>query len=404
MRLRLACGLAVCFACGSSDGASPPVADAGPPGLQRIATIAGKNGESGFADGDASTVARLAYPEGLLLDPAHTHLYIADVNNHAIRRLELATSKLTTVAGVGTFRGSNDTAPGAPARLHTPRNLVFDPSGTGIYFTDTGNYVIRRLDLASGSVTTLFGKPGAPGTTDGIGAAARFGASGTFSPWGGGLAIDTTANRMYVADSANQTIRAIDLATAEVKTIAGQVGVPGSADGIGLAASFNKPSGLALDGRGGLYVTEANNIDIRRIDLATMLVSTVAGKAPANPRHFCENISPVLPPECGANDAPVGRDARFRFPFGVAPDGKGSFYVVDSHNDLVRHFDTASTAVTTVAGVQRETLDDFPRPSEETTASQPGTFSHPSHAAFLPPNVLFVADRSASCIRRVELR
>jgi sugar lactone lactonase YvrE len=397
---------------GEGADAGEPVHVGPPPPPARILTIAGKNSEeSAFADGDAAD-ARFALPEGLVLDATGENLFIADMNNHAIRRLELGTMKVTTVAGVGTHRGSNDTSDEGgfqPARLHTPRNLVLDPSGTSLYFTDTGNYVIRRLDLPTAKVTTVFGKSGEQGAADGVGNDARFGRSGFGNPWGGGMVIDSTTDParpvMYVADSGNSTIRSIDLTTREVKTIAGEVGVAGFADGMGLTAKFNKPSGLVLDGKGKLFVTEANNIDIRQIDLATMAVTTVAGKAPGQPNHFCENISPVQPPECGAADSTTGIEARFRFPFGVAPDQKGGFYLVDSHNNLIRHFDMTSTAVATVAGVQKELLDDIPHASAESSSSPTryGTFWHPTHVAFKAPNILFVADRSANCIRRVEL-
>lgn len=397
-----------------ADGSAPaPGNEAGAPPRKpaTIMTIAGKNSaQPGFADGDAKSTARFDAPEGLALDPTGNQLYVADSFNHAIRHLDLLTNKVTTVAGVGGKKGSNDTTTDAgggfvPARLDTPRNLVFDPSGKSLYFTDTGNFVIRRLDLAGYKVTTVFGKAGFPGTADGSGGDARFGKMG--QPWGGGMVIDAKTDPqhpiLYVADSANQTIRAIDLTTREVKTIVGQAGVAGFADGTGLEAKLNKPAGVALDGAGNLYVVEANNLGIRRIDLTTKKVVLVAGKAPANPNQFCENVSPVIPPECGWVDASKGTDARFRFPFGVAPDEKGGMFMLDSHNNVVRHFDMRTTAVTTVAGVQREVLDDIPHESHDTTADEPGTFWHPSHVAFKGPNVLFVADRSANCIRRVEL-
>ncbi len=395
-------------ACGESATPAPDAQPTPPPA--KIVTIAGENSaESGYVDGDART-ARFSAPEGLVLDLAGENLYIADSGNHAIRRLELATMQVTTIAGIGTVRGSNDTSGtgGArtAARLNNPRNLVLDPAGTSLYFTDTGNYVIRRLDLTTLEVTTVFGTATKAGTTDGVGTAARFATEGPFGPWPGGMVIDARSSGqpvMYVADSPNQTIRSIDLTTREVKTIAGQAGVLGAANGTGHDATFNKPTGLAIDGAGALYVAEANNIDIRRIDLATTEVTTVAGKAPADPRQFCENISPVLPPECGSADARLGIDARFRFLYGVAPDGAGGFFVVDSHNNLIRRFDMATTAVTTVAGVQATLLDDIPHASIDSSDGVHGTFWHPSHAVAATPTLLYVADRSANCIRQVEL-
>lgn len=397
----------------AADGPGSQV-DAGPdahdPAATAVTTIAGKNAaQPGFADGDATAGALFDAPEGLALGPTGDQLYVADSNNHAIRHINLVTKKVTTVAGVGKNAGSNDTSGtgGAfvPAHLDMPRNLLFDEAGQSIYFTDTGNFVIRKLDLAGFKVTTLFGKTGVPGTDDGIGALARFGRAG--QPWAGGMVIDSKTDpqrpMMYLTDTANQTVRSIDLVTNEVKTIAGQAGVAGWGDGVGTAAKFNKPNGLALDGAGHLFVVESNNLDIRKIDLATKSVVTVAGKAPADPNQVCENISPVQPPECGWIDSKNGPDARFRFPFGVTLDGTGGMFLVDSHNDVIRRFDMATTAVTTVAGVQRTILDDIPHASTDSAPGQPGTFWHPSHAIFKAPNVLFVADRSANCVRRVDL-
>jgi sugar lactone lactonase YvrE len=385
-----------------------PTYDAGVPTATSVVTIAGKNSATpGFADGDATGGALFNAPEGLALDASDDQLYVADSFNHVIRHVNLVTKKVTTVAGVGTKNGFNDTSTDGggnfvPAHLDTPRNLLFTTDGASLWFTDTSNFVIRKLDLQAGfKVTTVFGKAGVPGTTDGAYGNARFGKFG--QPWAGGMVIDASTNTMYLTDSANQTVRAIDLASGNVTTIAGQAGVAGWADGVGTAAKFNKPNGLALDGKGSLYVVESNNIDIRKIDIATKNVVTVAGKAPNDPTHVCENISPVQPPECGWVDAPNGLDARFRFPFGVALDGAGGMFLVDSHNDVIRRFDMTTTAVATVAGVQKTILDDIPHASEDSAPGQPGTFWHPSHVVMKGPSALIVADRSANCIRLVEL-
>ncbi len=365
-----------------------------------IETIAGENSDrAGFADG-LGTAARFAAPEGLALDAAGRYLYIADSNNHTIRRLEVATHEVITVAGVGGEHGAGDGDLSSPARFDTPRNLALSSDGATLFVTDVGNYVIRSIDIASPSftVTTSFGTATIPGSSDGVGLAAQFGRTGFTTPWTGGLAID--GDTLYVADSGNQTIRQIDLVTREVVTIAGIVGMAGARDGDAAQALFHKPAGLLAD-RGAVWITEANNIDVRLLDRGK--VSTLAGNAPDDPRLFCENISPELPPECGWLDAPVGVDARFRFPFGVTSDGAGGMFVVDSHSNVIRHVDLETTAVTTVAGVASELLDDIPRASTDSTELAPGTFSHPTHVAFAPPDTLFVSDRSANCIRRVVL-
>ncbi len=371
-----------------------------------IVTYAGANSDfAGAADGPLAA-SRFDMPEGMLIDRARNLMYVADSNNHTIRQIDLVAETVTTIAGVPRERGSNDTtmAGGAvvPARLSLPRNLVLAPDGGSLYFTDTSNYIIRKLDLATRAVTTEYGDRGTPGIDDGVGTAARFG-QGAFFPWGGGLVIDASAPAapvMYVADSANQTIRAIDLVTDQVTTIAGRALVAGAMDGPAAMATFNKPAGLALVGRR-LYIAEANNLDLRVLDLDAMTVSTVAGKAPADPGTFCENVSPRLPPECEATDAANGRDARFRFPFGVDLDGAGGLLIADSHNNLIRRVDLATTAVTTVAGTQSTVLDDFPRASVDSSATEVGTLSHPSHVVALDATTMFVSDRSANCIRKV---
>ncbi len=364
----------------------------------RISTVAGANTDQpGLVDGPAAD-ARFAYPEGLALDAAANILYIADGGSHTVRKLDLASGLVTTIAGMG-YPGSG------PGFLEYPRNLALTPDGTGLYITDTGNHVIRHLDLATNELTTAFGTLGTPGFADGVGTQAIFG-GGAFRPWSGGMVIDpspATGPVMYVADSGNEVIRAIDLTTATVTTIAGTVGVRGAVDGAGAGATFNKPAGLAIGAPGVLLIAEANNLVLRALDLATHEVTTVAGRAPSNPDHYCENISPVLPPECGDTDAPRGVDARFRFPFGIVADDTGGTFVVDSHSNAIRHYDGATTAVSTVAGVPSEVLDDLPRASKDSSPLAAGTFSHPSHVAFLPPNQLFVSDRSANCIRLIEL-
>jgi DNA-binding beta-propeller fold protein YncE len=399
-------GFAVSLLSGCSEDATTPSSDAHP----SIVTIAGDNSEiAGFADGDATKDARFNWPEGLVLDASGETLFIADSINHAIRKLDIRTNQVTTLAGVGAEPGATDSLDDkgnrTKARFNTPRNLVMSADARSLYVTDTGNFAIRRIDLNTGDVVTILGQLGEPGTADGIGSSARFGNESPFLPWSGGMAIDASDPRneiMYIADSANQTIRAANLATLEVTTIAGQVGQIGFADGKGSTALFNKPAGVVI-ANGRLIVTEANNLTVRAIDLKTYEVTTVAGKAPKNPNHFCENISLELPPECDWIDAAKGTDARFRFPFGATSDGDNGMFFADSHNNVIRHLDVQNTSVTTVAGVQREVLDDIPHPSTESSKTEPGTFWHPTHVAFHPPNILYVSDRSANCVRRVEL-
>lgn len=368
-----------------------------------VVTIAGKNAETfGFRDG-TGTDALFAGPEGIAYDAKRNALYVADPANHAIRRVDLESMEVTTIAGVGGKAGSNDTLPGVVALLSWPRSVVLHSKEDALYFTDTGNRTIRRLDLTSMTVTTTFGTAGQSGTTDGVGPDARFGTSSRFMFWSGGLALDAENDQLYVADSANQTLRTMDLKTRAVSTLIGKPRVLGFQDGAADVATLNKPTGLALDGKGGLYVGDANSLTLRRVDLASRTISTVGGKAPADVNTFCEVISATLPPECEWVDGPVA-SSRYRFPFDLLPRGTRGLFVVDSHNNVIRDFDYATSTVTTVAGTQRTILDDFPHASTESTDTEAGTFWHPTHAVFRPPNTLYVSDRAANCIRQVELR
>ncbi|MFT4617478.1 MAG: sugar lactone lactonase YvrE, partial [Ilumatobacter sp.] len=125
-----------------------------------------------------------------------------------------------------------------------------------VYVADTGNQLIRKITSA-GVVTTLAGTAGATGSADGTGAAARFD-----SP--SGVAVDGSGN-VYVADTGNQLIRKITSAGV-VTTLAGTAGATGSADGTGAAASFDFPFGVAVDGSGNVYVADAINHLIRKIN------------------------------------------------------------------------------------------------------------------------------------------
>jgi hypothetical protein len=126
---------------------------------------------------------------------------------------------------------------------------------------------------------------------------------------------------------------AVDLASSQISTLAGQSGVPGGTDGAGSGATFNGPLGIAADGIGNLYVADDSNETVRKIVIATGTVSTIAGQSGIQ----------------GSNDG-VGAAAHFFYPTGIAADGAGDVFVSDLENNVVRHIDVASGRVTTVIG------------------------------------------------------
>ena len=247
----------------------------------RVGTIVKANSSSGHAVGDGTT-ARFNRPRGIVAR-ADGMLYVADHTNRLIRLVSVgataAATQVSDFAGQATIRGNDDNATGTSATFRGPCGLALSEDGNKLYVSDYISHRIRVIDLASTNkaVSTIAGS--ASGVTgeyaDGAGNTARF-----RRPCG--LAVSGTT--LYVADSENHRIRAIDLASANntVSTIAGS-GTPGApngayANGAGATARFNTPIDITLS-KTTLYVTDTNNHRIRAIDLASAnkTVSTIAG-------------------------------------------------------------------------------------------------------------------------------
>lgn len=239
-------------------GASPVPPGTGHVGV--VTTIAGSSMD--YADGDAIH-ARFNTPTGIV--GVGTSLYVCDTTNMLIRRLDLSTRQVTTLAGdPRTYAGHQDGI-GTAASFNSPRGITSD--GTYLYVADTANNLVRRIDLATAAVTTLAGSTTQAGAADGPGASATF-------RWPRGVATDGTT--LYVADTMNNAIRALDLATGVVSTLAGDpASYAGYADGRGTAARFSAPYGLAMHG-GELLVADSGNSAIRAVDPLTGEVTTVS--------------------------------------------------------------------------------------------------------------------------------
>jgi sugar lactone lactonase YvrE len=215
--------------------------------------------------------------------------------------------------------GSTD-AHGTNALFNQPNGIALDGNGN-IFVADTGNATIRKIDSA-GTVTTFAGNVSNRGNHDGSGTSAWFSAPT-------GIAADSAGN-LYVADTYTDTIRKITSA-GTVTTLAGTAAVRGHANGTGTAATFNYPTGVAVDGSGNLFVADSYNDTIRKIT-SEGVVTTLAGDY---------QIS-------GSADG-SGSNAYFNQPWGIAVDGVGNVYVSDSGNCTVRSIASDGT-VSTVAG------------------------------------------------------
>ena len=248
-----------------------------------VTTIAGSTvGSAGSADA-TGTDAVFRSPNGITIDH-NKNLYVTDSGNYTIRKIDLNTDPVTvtTLAGTVGVPGTID-ATGINARFNVLNGITTD--GTSLYVTDSNN-TIRRIVIATGAVTTLAGAPGTTGSIDNIQSAARFNQPAR---------ITTDGANLYVADFGNSVIRKIALATGTVTTIAGSVspgGASGShadstdSPGTGLTARFNQPNGITTDGTN-LYVTDSYDNTVRKIVLSPStvysgLVTTLLTNGAAN--------------------------------------------------------------------------------------------------------------------------
>ncbi len=322
--------------------------------------FAGQPGGRGNVDGTGS-MGRFANPCGVAVDGAG-NVYVADTDNHTIRKVTAA-GVVTTLAGRAGYVGSTD-GTGSEARFFKPSGVSVDSAGN-VFVADTYNCRIRKVTPA-GEVTTLAGLAGSCGSTDGTGSAARF-----WTP--SGVAVDGGGN-VYVADTGNDTIRKV---TPEgvVTTLAGSAGSYGSIDGTGSAARFWSPQGVAVDGAGNVYVADTLNYTIRKVTPAGV-VTTLAG----------------LVGSPGSTDG-TGSAARFGDPASVTVDSEGNVYVADSFNDTIRKV-TGAGVVTTLAG-QATYLG-----SDDGTGSA-ARFGGPAGVTVDSKGNVYVADSFNDTIRKV---
>ncbi|MFY7999642.1 MAG: IPT/TIG domain-containing protein, partial [Candidatus Kapaibacteriota bacterium] len=282
----------------------------------QVSTLAG-DGTASFLDA-VGAGAQFNSPARIVSDGAGGNLYVADFYNHRIRRINIATGVVTTLAGSG-VAGFLD-ATGTAAQFNNPHALWFDGAGN-LYVSDGANGArIRRIVIATGAVTSFAGT-GVSGFVNGPAASAQF--NGIQSLTGDG------AGNLFVSDFGNNVIRRIVIATGAVSTLAG-TGVLGYNDGPGTSAMFDNIYGIGCDGLN-VYVCDAANFCIRKIVIATGVVSTLSGTGVA-----------------GTADGAAGVAQFLGLTSDMVYDGIGNFFFGDLHR--IRRISAATGAVSTVAG------------------------------------------------------
>lgn len=339
----------------SSDSRSLKVAARG------LDLLAGNTDGPGFFDG-LGPVAGFNLPNGVAVDGIG-NIFVADTENHTIRKISPG-GIVTTLAGTAGLPGSVDDV-GTKARFYNPGGIIVDVNGN-MFVADGENHTIRKI-TPGGAVTTIAGKAGTPGSIDGTGSTARFNRPR-------GVAIDG-AGTIFVADTYNHTIRKITQAGV-VSTIAGVAGVMGFVDGNGASARFKFPFSVSIDLAENIFIADYDNQVVRKITPAGM-VSTLAG----------------MPMSAGFMDG-TGAEARFHRPMGVTTDNAGNVYVGDNENHVIRKV-TPAGVVSTIAGIAR-VLGTVDGPAAE------AKFYGPKAVAVDLSGNVFVADTNNNTIRSIS--
>ena len=347
-----------------SAGSTIFVADAGNNSMRKIvavgsantvSTVAGSTGVVGSADGNG-IAASFSGPNGVAMDSTGSTIVVADTGNSTIRKIVTAGSvnTVSTLAGTASVTGSQD-GNGVAASFNNPYGIANDSAGS-IYVADTNNNTIRKIS-PQGTVSTLAGTAGITGNDNGTGVDASFS-----YPYN--IAVDSAGN-IYVADNGNNIIRKIT-SSGVVSTLAGTAGVIGNADGTGPGASFNGPTGIAVDSAGNVYVADTQNNIVRKITPAGVVTTPAWASAST---------------------------ANFLFPYGIAIDSTGTIYVSDNGHNVIRKI-TSAGVVTTLAG------------TAGVTGSADGTgpsasFNSPSGIALNSAGDVYVADTGNNTVRKI---
>ena len=293
------------------------------PGI--ITTVAG-TGERGYdGDGGAATAARLSEPFMCAFDAAG-NLYLAEAQNHCVRRVDRTSGTIVTIAGTGEQGYSGDGVPATRATFNQPYSLQVDANGD-VFVVDRLNYVIRKIDAATGIITTVAGTGEAGyGGDGGPATAARFREpNDCFLDGRGGL---------LITDIQDQRVRRLDLASGVITTFAGNGAKERAGDGLpATEASILGARAVCMDGAGNTYIAEREGNGIRMVDLRGIM-HTLAGTGDFG---YDGDGGPALEATWGA-------------PKAVRCDHSGNLLVVDTENHAIRRIDSSSGIVTTIAG------------------------------------------------------
>jgi DNA-binding beta-propeller fold protein YncE len=277
----------------------------------QISTIAGA-GKKGYAgDGGPATKALLNEPYEVRFDPQGNMVFV-EMQNHVIRRVDRRTGIIATVAGTGTPGFSGDGGPATTAEMRQPHSIAIDRSGR-IYIADIGNHRVRRIDHQSGNIETIAGNGEKKLPTTGSAAAGQ--------PIFGPRALALDGDTLWIALREGNSVWRLALKGGTIEFAAGGL-KRGFDDGAGSRASFDGPKGIAVGPSGKVYVVDTENQAIRELDPANLTIRTIAGQGP-RARGYAGDGGPALA-------------AKFDRPHGICAAGDGAIYIGDTNNHRVR--------------------------------------------------------------------
>ncbi|MEX2176245.1 MAG: hypothetical protein WD872_17925 [Pirellulaceae bacterium] len=338
-----------------------------------IETIAG-TGQP--ADGEAEGLAlqtNIGDPFGVEIGPDGA-LYICEVRNHRVRRLDLATNELTTVAGCGKMGYDGEGGPATAARLNEPYEVRFDRAGN-MLFVEMKNHLVRKVAAKTGRISTIAGT-GQPGFGGDGGPATAAQLNIPHS-----IALDTD-NNLYIADIGNHRIRRVDAKTGRISTVAGNGEKRPPTDG-GPAAGkpMIGPRALFIES-GTLWIALREGHSIWKLDLKSGLLAHVAG---TGKKGFSGDGGPAA-------------SATFDGPKGIAVSQDRGVFVVDTENQAIRRIDLKTGTITTVAGQGPR----HPGGTGDGGPATAATLDRPHGICLGPEGAIFIGDTLNHRVRRVR--
>jgi sugar lactone lactonase YvrE len=328
-----------------------------------VSTIIG-TGLPGYSDRQVSN------PYGLVIGPDRA-LYFCDLDNQRIRRLDLKSRRITTVAGDGRKAYAGDGGAALHASLNMPHEMQFDAAGN-FYVAERDNHVIRKVDAKTGLISTFAGT-GEPGFSGDGGPATRAQLRQPHS-----IAVEAN-RRLLICDIGNHRIREVDLSSGVIETYGGTGEQAPTRDGaLVKGAPLNGPRTIAFDRSGNLYLALREGNAIYRIDPKTSTIHHLAGTGEAG----------------YSGDGGPARVATLGGPKGLACSDS-RLYVADTENHVIRRIEIKTGIITTVLGTGHR--GDGPEPDPRRCA-----LSRPHGVLVKSAGVLFVADSEAHRIRMVK--